>query len=116
MKTPTVYVVQDNGNKNLTPAMGFGTIKVLANRDLPCFGDNTHALRRVREGLKDYDPETDFIILTGDPLLILAVGGFITEAHGKVRCLKWDRQNEKYLFVEMQLGRNLNPMPRCAMG
>jgi uncharacterized transporter YbjL len=96
-----VYVIQDDGRKNLTPAMQIGEIVVLAQRDLPLHGDNSIALARLRRGLKEFNPENDYILLVGDPLLIGAAVAHLAMKFGKVRCLKWDRQNTTYLSTTM---------------
>ena len=102
MSKPTVFVTQDNG-KNLTPAMEFGDIKVLATRDVPLFGNPTHVLSGLRSKLSPYNPDRDYLICAGDPLLIGAAIHYIASQFGKVRCLKWDRQNLTYHFIELPL-------------
>lgn len=87
-----VYVVQDNGTKNIGPATAFGEIVVLATRDLPLFHDPSRELARIKAKLASFD-ENDFILPVGDPLLIGSVIHYAAEvASGKVTCLKWDRQ------------------------
>lgn len=100
-----VFVVQDDGNKNFTPAMQLGEICVLSQRDLSVHGDPATSLSRLRRGLADYNPETDYILLTGDPLLIGAAVAELAMRYGSARCLKWDRQNTVYHTVHMQFPR-----------
>jgi len=99
---PKVFVVQDDGNKNLTPAMQLGEICVLAQRDISVHSDPATALSRLRRGLKEYNPERDYVLLIGDPLLIGATVAELAMRHGSARCLKWDRQNMTYHTVIMQ--------------
>lgn len=85
--------------------MKLGEIKVCATRDLPKHSDPSMALAKLKTCLKDFDVEKDYLVLAGDPLLIGAAVTFVSQlsSYGKVRCLKWDRQCEEYLFIEMQL-------------
>lgn len=99
---PTVYVVQDNG-KNFTNAMEFGDIKVLSSRDVPMVGDPSRVLMTIKDRLKDYDPDKDYLLCTGDPLLIGAAIHNVAIKYGVVRCLKWDRMNFVYRFIELPL-------------
>jgi hypothetical protein len=99
-----VFVIQDDGRKNLSPATNFGEIEVLSRNDLPMFGDHQAVLRHIYSKLdKQYIPGRDYILLTGDPLIIGAVCGFIMKKWDSVRCLKWDRQNFAYNSVEIKI-------------
>lgn len=97
-----VYVIQDDGRKNLSPATSFGQIEVLNNRDLPMFGNHQRTLDGIYRKLQGYVPDRDYVLLTGDPLLIGAICGFLIKKWGSIRCLKWDRQNFAYNCIEIR--------------
>jgi hypothetical protein len=94
-----VYVVQDDGRKNLVPAMKFGDLVVLSGRDMPVFADTGPTVNSLKTKLKDFDPENDWLLMTGDPILIGTITAIIAKRYNKVRCLKWDKQNLDYLPI-----------------
>ena len=58
---------------------------------------------KLRKGLKDYATE-DFLLLTGDPAIILIAGVVVHEnTNGKFNLLKWDKQERKYYPIHINL-------------
>lgn len=99
-----VFVIQDDGHKNLFPAKKFGQqFIVLATKDLPLYRDPASMISSVVVKLNSYNPEQDYVIMTGDPLLIGVVTASIIKKHGKIRCLKWDKQNMDYFPIVLSL-------------
>ena len=98
-----VYVVQDDGRKNLAPALAYGDIEVLATRDLTVFGNPANAIEALQAKLKDFDPDKDYLIPAGDPLLIGIAFHTIAAKSGIVPCLKWDRQSTAYFQVTIKI-------------
>ena len=100
-----VYIVQDDGSKNFSPALKFGSeIIALRKYDLPMtkLGQDD-AIRAIHHGLRNFTPDKDFLLLSGDPLLIsMAVYTLLTN-HGHVNCLKWDRQSTDYLIKKLDV-------------
>lgn len=105
---PNVWVIQENPSHDISPAAEFGEIKVL----LP-FGDANfsvqHRINALKASfLKDYNPDEDYILMTGDPTLIAAVGiladrlAYDHEANMPIRVLKWNRQDRKYLPIMLE--------------
>jgi hypothetical protein len=107
MHEARVFAVHDDGTKNLSPAMEFGKIEVLCGgRGYPMFGDATGALAAMGRKLQElYNPDTDYLLMVGDPLFIAAAGHFAGQRSKAVKCLKWDKQERKYVPVVL----NLNP-------
>jgi hypothetical protein len=99
-----VFVIQDDGHKNLFPAKKFGQkFVVLATKDLPLYRNPTATISGVLSRLQDYDPKQDYVIMTGDPLLIGIVTAYIIKQFGTIRCLKWDKQNIDYFPITLSL-------------
>lgn len=91
-----VYVVQDDGRKNLMPAMQFGHLVAVAQQDLPLFSDATREVNRIRKELIPFDHENDFLLVIGDPLLIGVCFALLLRDHPYIKVLKWDKQNRTY--------------------
>lgn len=98
-----VYVVQEQLGKNIISATKYGEIKVL----LPTGSQITFSAGHVTEELKaklSHFSDSDYLLLMGDPVAIgLAT---MVAAHwnkGKVKMLKWDKQEKIYYPVSINL-------------
>jgi hypothetical protein len=49
--------------------------------------------------LCDFNPETDYLLLTGDPVLIALCAAFLSRSGERIPMLKWDRQEKKYTSI-----------------
>ena len=101
---PTVYVIQEQRNHNISPALKYGEIKVL----LPPGDANFSAqdtYNQLQRGVCDYVSRHDYLLLTGDPVMIvLATHIAARQAFGPdIKLLKWDRQTSQYLVIEVSL-------------
>ena len=94
-----VYIVQDDPNKNLTTATKFGELKALLPFKQIVF-DTKKYLDIVRNGLKDFNPPEDYILLIGDPIAITLVSVAISESF---KVLKWDRDQGNYFPITINL-------------
>lgn len=91
----TVYVLQDDGTKNLLPARRFGKVITFTGRDMPTF--NQTWVDTLESWLADYKPYRDHLLLIGDPVLIAMAGAIIGRKWDNVQLLKWDRQERCYI-------------------
>lgn len=102
---PTVWVLQENGNHDLSPAAAFGAIRVVCPP-----GDRPFSLEWTNERLDEMLDEWevgDYFVLTGDPLVIMALGAKLVElwSDGElVKFLKWDRRRNCYIEVDVNSG------------
>jgi hypothetical protein len=105
MGVARVFVVQDDGSKDLVPASAMGDIVVLNTRSIPLFRDPAETLEAMRMTLvrNQFSP-SDWLIPIGDPLLIGAAIYYAAMlAGGEVNCLKWDSRHRKYFPVKLKL-------------
>ena len=58
---------------------------------------------KLRQGLKNYKPR-DYLLLTGDPAIIGVACSIVSDiTGGKLKLLKWDKQERKYYPIEINL-------------
>jgi hypothetical protein len=82
---------------DLTPAGRFGElVKLLPYGNVPEDPEPTRA--RLREGMKEFDADLDYVLLLGDPVACaqaVHVLGFDLNVPS-FDVLKWDRREERY--------------------
>lgn len=102
---PKVFATQESGRHNLSHAMEFGDLEVLAERDFPMFRDGEDVARRIREKLSFFLPEQDYLLLVGDPIIMgIAFAALASRGSIKsIRVLKWDRQATRYIPINVPL-------------
>lgn len=100
---PRVFVTQAT-DLNLLPAQDHGELVFLLARDHVIA---QHGRVELDDALLKLGTATqrDMFLPLGDPLACAAFGAALFEATGKLRMLKWDRQEKRYYVVE------LNPSP-----
>lgn len=108
---PTVWVVKEQALRgptgpapmDYTPAYKYGDVQFITDCDLP--------LTRGTSGLKDlwtqqvkkfhrvYNPDRDYIVLTGSPLAIFLIGAIIGAINSTYRpkILVWRRESNEYV-------------------
>ncbi len=102
----TVFVVQDSPGKNLTPALRHGRIEVLCPRGDRPFSIDADVIR-IYDKLRTF-VRGDFILPIGDPVLIgIAVALACEKTSGFVSILKYDRQEQEYIPVPIDLQKIL---------
>ena len=109
-KEPTVYVIQEiAGTKigkpkiNIVGATRYGKIKFLLEENSQIIFSPGPIYIKLRRLLKDFKPH-DYLLLTGDPAIILLTGIIVAEiTNGKFNLLKWDKQEAKYYPIEFDL-------------
>ena len=58
---------------------------------------------KLRQGLKNFTTE-DYLLLTGDPAIIVVAGSILNEiTNGKYSLLKWDKQDRIYYSIKINL-------------
>lgn len=101
-----VFIIQNNGRLNFEPAAKYGKLVPIIERDV--FPDDVdervEAIKNITSTLlNNFNPEKDYILLTGDPVAIVIVSMFLVMNHmgQQIRCLKYDRENQTYYVVEI---------------
>lgn len=114
MNKPIVWVVKEQvvrgaigaNAMDYSPAMAYGDIEFITRNDMP-----THPNSSIRDVWSNdvakfvtaYDPSKDFIITTGQPTAIFAVGHALGVAGKSPRYLVWRREDNRYRVLDSQL-------------
>ncbi|QOI69773.1 hypothetical protein IBZ20DMU1_29 [Acinetobacter phage DMU1] len=109
---PTVYVVQENPRMNYLPAEKFGEVKFLTASE---FSASQHSLRnkqileQVMENLSNFDPDKDYLVLSGNPIIMGFVFSLLIQKKGYLRVLWYHSIDREYVEV------NFNPSQILSM-
>lgn len=98
-----VYITQNN-NKNYAPAYMFGTPEFITNLEYCSIGnseDNNVIKRQIKNIAEQYDPKNDYILLSGDPIIISLTVHAVLSAKKTIRILKWDSQDKIYIPITL---------------
>ena len=101
---PNVHVVQENLKYDFSPARKFGELSVLCPP-----GDVSISavalISRMRHKLVGFCDE-DFLLLTGDPVMLgIACVCAAEENGGRFTILKWNRNQGEYFPVKVDMGK-----------
>ena len=101
-----VYVVCEpvskdgTGKMDFSPAMEYGELEVLLAHSQSLLAP-VPTIRRLREKLETFSDE-DYLLPVGDPVLMSTVAMVASYFnHGRVKFLKWDRIQRKYLAIQV---------------
>lgn len=109
---PTVWVLKEqmkqgaNGSSPMdySPAYEFGDVCFITDFDLPTHPDSSIAKewrKKISDFIRIFDPDRDFVILTGSPLAIFTLGRLL-DACPKVQILVWRREQNRYILTTVQ--------------
>ncbi len=103
-----VFVFHE-GPHNYTPAMLYGDVSFITNREISPFvtSQNNEAVwMDIRKFISIYHPGTDYLIPTGSTVLIAYVFMYISRTHHPSTShalLKWDNQMGEYIEFTLDL-------------
>jgi len=108
---PIVWVIKEQMVRNdlgsnpmdYSPAMAYGEIEFITRTDMPLHPKSQVQLNwdeDVQKFAGKYDPEVDFIIATGQPTAIFAVGHALGLLNKTPRYLVWRREDNHYRVLE----------------
>lgn len=88
---------------DFSPAEAYGKIRFITKGDMP--GNNLSHMRpvwarEVMEFMAEYNPLTDFIVATGQPSSIFAIGHALGIAGKTPRFLVWSHEDNHYRILD----------------
>ena len=99
----TVYVIQEAPGRNILSASDYGELKVVLPSSYNLFLSVGPTVSRIKRKLKDFSDD-DYLLLMGDPACIGVACAVASDLNrGKFKVLKWDREEQKYYPVEVDL-------------
>ena len=99
----SVFVVQEVPGRNILGARSYGDLKVLLPSNTNIVLSPGPTVRRLREGLKEFNDE-DYLLLMGDPAVIGLACVIASEINvGAYKVLKWDRIEKDYYPVSIDI-------------
>jgi hypothetical protein len=104
----TVWVTGERQGFNYTAAERYGEITFITSRDLtmPMHAPGNQLIRSaINEAVMKFDPETDYLLLSGSPVIAgLAIGKIIARHDPKyIRVVKWDNRIEDYDVLDVEV-------------
>ena len=106
----TVYVLQElpgtrigRPKYNIIGAQKYGKLKVLLKENTQIIMSPGPIIFELRRLLKNYTSK-DYLLLSGDPSVIGIACSIVSDMNGgKFNLLKWDRQEQMYYPLEINL-------------
>jgi hypothetical protein len=109
---PVVWVVKEQVKRDMTgstpmdytPAYEYGDLKFITDMDPPIHGSSTvkpEWLKQVGGFIREFNPDRDFMILTGSPLAIFVLGMMVGKINSRypIQILVWRREQNKYVLT-----------------
>lgn len=95
-----VYVIQEVQGRNILSAEAYGPLISLLPLGMQIVISSVAAIEILNEKLKTFS-DKDYLLTIGDPVAIgLASAVAARNNHGKVKFLKWDREEKRYYVVQ----------------
>lgn len=99
----TVYITQEVRGRDLSDALEFGDLDILIPAKEQVALSAIPTLRRMERKLVKFTSD-DYLMLSGDPVCIgIACALAALANNGRFKVLKWDRLEEKYYPIEVDL-------------
>lgn len=87
---------------NLTPAAAWGEIEILLQHNQSSM--NPDATVELLKRKLNYFCDDDYLVPIGDPILMCICASIAADMnHGRVKLLKWDRIQEKYIPIKLDI-------------
>lgn len=95
-----VFIIQKRSHVNVMDAAQYGELVHILPEEHNVDDNNTTPL--LEDGLREFNPEEDFLLLLGDPAAIGIATACIARRFNSYTLLKWDRQNSVYFTLYVQ--------------
>lgn len=110
-ETNKVYVVMDDGKRDLSEALKWGDPELIFRFNLYPDMVETRAVKAMRHALSvlsKFDEEKDYLLLVGDQALTaIAMMALTILGNNRVRLLKFDRRTMDYYVIDLNF-KNLS--------
>lgn len=106
---PKVYVSQETSH-DFREAETFGELVFLTDRrddfhNVKNSQHNERLIAHMRQGLREYQPHIDYVVLVGSPYIAAALMHLIGGSSNRtVKLLRWDNRDLHYIPLELSFG------------
>ena len=103
-----VTLERNNGTGRMVPAYNFesvkeyGEITTILEADQNPFVSGV-VVPKLKAALANFDPANDYLLATGEPIIIGLCIGIIMEKSDSFKALKWNRKWKKYTIMRIEL-------------
>jgi hypothetical protein len=98
---PTVYVVSETKQHNITGALNWGEIKVILPPNAQVAFSVEPTVARIKRMLANFGDE-DYLLFIGDPTAIGIISAVAAHRNkGRFKCLKWDKFERRYIPIQI---------------
>lgn len=108
----TVWVAHKGNNKDYSKALrwGYPILSVFPFGVMPDFTQDqvSRLFGKAYKALNQFDPRQDYLLLAGAPEAIAVCAAVLLTRYPSIKTLKWDRENEYYYPVDINLERLLH--------
>lgn len=100
---PTVYVVSETLQHNITGAMDYGRLETILPPNAQIAFSVVPTVNRIKRKLRNFTDQ-DYLLLIGDPSAIgITCAVAAMNNNGRFKCLKWDKRERRYIPLEIDL-------------
>ena len=99
----TVFITQEVPGRDITNASEYGDLQILIPAKEQVALSSQPTVRRVKRLLRDFKI-SDYLLLSGDPVIIgISCAVAMSNNLGKMQILKWDRLEEQYYPLKVDI-------------
>jgi hypothetical protein len=100
-----VFVTQESNYLSFHDAERFGDIEFITNKEYSKHKSsitNRETIAECKMRIEKFNPERDFLLLSGDPILMGFVFHLAFKKAGYIKLLKWDKIASKYFEIHFK--------------
>lgn len=102
-----VFVTQEQSKLNYLPAEKFGEIEFVTREEFSPVAKslgNVALVEQIHSKIANFDPEEDYVVFSGSPVVAAAVFAAIGRVADKFTVLRWSNRDNFYTPITVDLG------------
>jgi len=64
---------------------------------------NSILMNQLIENVESYNPDLDFMLVSGSPVLVATAIGIALQRHGRVKILRFNKQHKEYVPLTLEI-------------
>jgi hypothetical protein len=101
-----VFVTQEQSKLNYLPAEKYGEIEFITRDEFSPVArslGNVTIVQTIKDKLANFDPEKDYIVVSGSPVVAAAVFAHIGSMHQRFTVIRWSNRDNIYTPTTVDL-------------